>query len=522
MSRWAKSNVNDRKWEKLTDSLKETKAALALFDYDPTEPHTNGTYHQNIIYNYSYDYFTVNTKTFILPNGFITDNLDVVLTPFSIPALPVLIDPPKADFGSYPELYGSYKNIRFSSYFTDVKWRARAEKILDSYNFERELVSDSEVNIIRHSILLEEAEEIKLQIIQLKNSVDRKYEDEKKKLDNLRADLFSNPTSDNICRLIEIANKKHFLPEFLRKKTELAIDEQSKTLLIQFEFPDYTNVEISTEYKNKKRELKYLTPLQKKKAVRQCLYSLIIRAGYLASKFNIGDKFESVVINVEQNWFDPATGQPRNGIIASVQASTEYLKNLDLSKLDPELCFRSLKGLVTPNLELATPIRPIFVLNRNDSRFVKSKNLDSDLQPEANLAAMEWEDFEHLVAQLFEWEFASKGIEVRVTRASRDRGVDAVLFDPDPFRGGKYVLQAKRYTRTVDVSSVRDLYGTVMNEGANRGILITTASFGPDSYEFAKDKPISLVDGPNLLAMLQKHGKSFRIDLEEARKINGL
>jgi len=56
-----------------------------------------------------------------------------------------------------------------------------------------------------------------------------------------------------------------------------------------------------------------------------------------------------------------------------------------------------------------------------------------------------------------------------------------------------------------------------MNEGANRGILITTAGFGQDSYEFAKDKPISLVDGQNLLVMLQKHGWEFRIDLEEAR-----
>jgi restriction system protein len=72
----------------------------------------------------------------------------------------------------------------------------------------------------------------------------------------------------------------------------------------------------------------------------------------------------------------------------------------------------------------------------------------------------------------------------------------------------------------VDVSAVRDLYGTVMNEGANRGILITTASFGPDAYEFAKDKPISLVDGANLLVMLQKHGKKYRIDLEEARQQN--
>jgi hypothetical protein len=64
-----------------------------------------------------------------------------------------------------------------------------------------------------------------------------------------------------------------------------------------------------------------------------------------------------------------------------------------------------------------------------------------------------------------------------------------------------------------------DLYGTVVNEGANRGILVTTSHFGPDSYDFAKDKPISLVDGPNLVAMLRKHGRRYRIDLDEARRL---
>jgi restriction system protein len=207
-------------------------------------------------------------------------------------------------------------------------------------------------------------------------------------------------------------------------------------------------------------------------------------------------------------------------VIASLQASVEYLKELDLTKLDPESCFKYLKGIVTPSLQNISPIRPIFILNKEDDRVVESKNINDHLDAEANLAAMPWEDFEHLVAQLFEWEFSKNNVEVRVTRASRDRGVDAILFDPDPLRGGKYVIQAKRYTRTVDVSAVRDLYGTVMNEGANRGILITTASYGPDAYEFAKDKPLSLVDGPNLLQMLQRHGKKFRIDLEEARQLN--
>ena len=108
---------------------------------------------------------------------------------------------------------------------------------------------------------------------------------------------------------------------------------------------------------------------------------------------------------------------------------------------------------------------------------------------------------------------------MKVTQASRDRGVDAIAFDPDPIRGGKIVIQAKRYTKTVGVTAVRDLYGTVMNEGATKGILITTSDYGPDAYDFVKDKPLTLLNGNNLLHLLEKHGTKARIDLKEAQQL---
>lgn len=132
---------------------------------------------------------------------------------------------------------------------------------------------------------------------------------------------------------------------------------------------------------------------------------------------------------------------------------------------------------------------------------------------------MDWQDFEQLVRQVLEMEFGKNGGEVKVTQASRDGGVDAVIFDPDPLRGGKIIVQAKRYTNTVPVSAVRDLYGTLINEGASSGILITTSDYGPDSYDFAKDKPLKLLNSGHLLALLQKNGMQGYIDLEEARRL---
>jgi restriction system protein len=58
-----------------------------------------------------------------------------------------------------------------------------------------------------------------------------------------------------------------------------------------------------------------------------------------------------------------------------------------------------------------------------------------------------------------------------------------------------------------------------MNEGATKGILVKTADYGPDAYEFAKNKPLTLLNGNNLLFLLEKHGQKARIDLSEAERL---
>jgi len=164
-------------------------------------------------------------------------------------------------------------------------------------------------------------------------------------------------------------------------------------------------------------------------------------------------------------------------------------------------------------------LHQLSVLEKKDRRFISAYNVVDDVNESDNLAAMDWQDFENLIREVFEKEFVSSGGEVKITQASRDGGVDAVAFDPDPIRGGKIVIQAKRYTNVVGVSAVRDLYGTVINEGATKGILVTTADYGSDAYEFAKGKPLTLLNGSNLLHLLQKHGHRAKIDLKEAKKM---
>src|SRR5471030_1943143 len=108
-------------------------------------------------------------------------------------------------------------------------------------------------------------------------------------------------------------------------------------------------------------------------------------------------------------------------------------------------------------------------------------------------------EFESLITNLF----SKMGLETKLTQASRDGGVDCVAYDSRPILGGKVVIQAKRYKHTVGVSAVRDLYGTLQNEGASKGILVTTIGYGKASFEFAEGKPIELLSGSNLLYLLE-------------------
>ena len=48
---------------------------------------------------------------------------------------------------------------------------------------------------------------------------------------------------------------------------------------------------------------------------------------------------------------------------------------------------------------------------------------------------------------------------------------------------------------------------------------MTTSDYGRDSYDFAKDKPITLLNGSNLLALLDKHGHRARINVAEAKQL---
>jgi restriction system protein len=159
---------------------------------------------------------------------------------------------------------------------------------------------------------------------------------------------------------------------------------------------------------------------------------------------------------------------------------------------------------------MMTGLRPLFGLVFNglvilsllaaaaSARKARSRRalLDRQVGVES-LKALSWQEFEQLVGEAYR----RRGYAVEeIGGGGPDGGVDLVM------RGnGKSVLvQCKRWrTQRVGVDKVRELYGVLSAEGADRGILVSSGHFTKDAQSFAAGKPLELVDGPALAELVK-------------------
>ena len=300
-------------------------------------------------------------------------------------------------------------------------------------------------------------------------------------------------------------------PDDFPQEFQVAYSPESRQLVIDYELPSPSIVPKTAEHRYVKAQDAIQEKPRKENEIKE-LYQDLVTSGCLRSIHEVfeadqGNHLDSVVFNGFVQTVDPATGKDIRPYLISVRTTKETFNSIELSKIDKRACLRNLGAQVSPRPFEVQPIKPIIEFNMVDKRYVSQSDILSDLESRPNLMELNPFEFENLVSNLFQ----KMGLDTKQTRSSKDGGVDAVAFDARPVVGGKVVIQAKRYKNTVGVSAVRDLYGTMMNEGANKGILVTTSGYGPDAFDFAKDKPIELIDGGGLLYLLNQVGISARI-----------
>lgn len=296
-------------------------------------------------------------------------------------------------------------------------------------------------------------------------------------------------------------------PEGFPRQVAAAYDSAAGQLVLDWELPAYSVVPEakSVRYMYAADQHKEtLRPVTQRRALyrevlAQCML-LVLHELFAADE---PGALESVALNGFVDGHDPTTGRPGHIYLATVMAPRSTFRDLHLAQVDACSCLAdALRGQLSARPDQLTPVRPSRRPQEVGNRVVTH---GSDEEPD--LYEMDPIAFENLVADLFR----AMGMQAVTTQRSNDGGVDVDALDPTPIRGGKIVVQVKRYRNTVPPTAVRDLYGTVQDVGANKGVLVTTSRFGPGSHTFANGKPLELISGSELVDLLHRHGLRGRL-----------
>jgi len=295
-------------------------------------------------------------------------------------------------------------------------------------------------------------------------------------------------------------------PDVFPPERRVAYVPESKQLVIEFELPTFADAVPTAEKVRYAKKTDEIVNAKRSDKARHTIYSnaiaqAVIRCLYDIFHSDTHEVAETVVVNAHVSTIDPATGHAIHPCLVSVRAARDRFLELDLRYVDPAACLKELRAYISSTPGELVAVRPILEFNMVDPRFVQEADILSTLDHRPNLMELSPSEFESLITNLF----TQMGLDTKLTQPSRDGGVDCVAFDSRPVLGGKVIIQAKRYKNTVGVSAVRDLFGTLHNEGAAKGILVTTSGFGKSAYEFANNKPIELINGSNLLFLLKEH-----------------
>ncbi|MFF5177653.1 restriction endonuclease [Micromonospora sp. NPDC000316] len=302
-------------------------------------------------------------------------------------------------------------------------------------------------------------------------------------------------------------------PDDFPQHYRIAYVPESHQLVVEYHLPTLDVIPGVREYRYIKARDEISTVARPAKEIRERYASIVaqvtLRTVHELFESDRAGLISAIAFNGIVETTDPRTGVAIRPCLVTLRTTRELFTALNLRKVEPAACLQHLNASVSKRPDALSPVRPVLEFDMVDKRFIDEVDVLADLDQRPNLLRLTPGEFESLIQNLF----AKMGLDTKQTRASRDGGVDCVAFDPRPIFGGKVVIQAKRYRNTVDVSAVRDLYGTLQNEGASKGILVTTSGYGPASYEFASGKPLELIDGSNLLYLLAEHGDvKARID----------
>jgi len=323
-------------------------------------------------------------------------------------------------------------------------------------------------------------------------------------------DAFNTAGPEALVDTVQKALATSVYPEGLDGSCAAKYMPEAAELWVEYELPRQDVIPAAMAYKYVKTR-DQIVPVPRKQAESDKLYEkLIARVALrtLAEAFDAAPVtlVAGIVFNGYVSTKDRATGQPVRPLLLSVHADRDAFSRivLDEPELDPTACLRSyLNAVISPHPWDLEPVKPVLQFDLSRYKFVDEMSVVAGLDSRPDLLTLKPVEFEHLIRELLE----AIGLKSWVTQASKDEGVDGVAVNEDPIVGGLCIIQAKRYSRLVELESVHALAGVMDDMNAAKGVLVTTSWVGKASRDFAarNGNRIQIIEGRELKHLLREH-----------------
>ena len=186
--------------------------------------------------------------------------------------------------------------------------------------------------------------------------------------------------------------------------------------------------------------------------------------------------------------------------------------------------FATVKPKESINKALSTlPIEEKTPTEQMDEAFATIKeDLVEDLL--TKLHSVDPQRFEHIVVDLLVKMGYGGNIEdaAQITRYRKDDGIDGVIKE-DKLGLDKIYVQAKRWITTVGKPDIHGFIGALSEQGANKGVFITTSKFSSEARQFKpkSDVKVILIDGRELCQYMIEYGVGVSVkQIYEVKRID--
>jgi len=114
-------------------------------------------------------------------------------------------------------------------------------------------------------------------------------------------------------------------------------------------------------------------------------YQICLRTIHEVLEADEFGNIDKVVFNGFTTYVDRTTGRDTTSCIMSVLVKRSDFEAIDLSRVDPKACFKSLRGVSASSLSALAPIPPVMDLNKKDRRFIEARIATDGLSEATNL-----------------------------------------------------------------------------------------------------------------------------------------